>query len=84
MKGQLRIDQCFAFIVLDDDGTEGVPAFYDPGTRMLLPMMGADVARVESLRPIAEFDPRLRGKRITIAKFSHRETIGVIDRTQER
>jgi hypothetical protein len=84
MKGQQRIDQCFAFIVLDDDGTEGVPAFYEPTLGVLLPMMGADLARVENLRPLAESDPGLRGKRITIAKFSHRETIGVIDRTQER
>jgi hypothetical protein len=79
MKGQLRIDQVFAFIVLDDDGTEGVPAVMAPNG-MLLPLMGADLARIDSLRAIVERDPRLTGKQITLAKFSGRENVEVIQR----
>jgi len=79
MKGQLRIDEMFAFIVVDEDGTEGVPAINGPNG-MMLPLMGADRARVESLRSIVARDPMLRGKRITLAKFSQRENLEVIQR----
>lgn len=84
MKGQLRIDQMYAFIVLDDDGTEGVPAVMMPGHfPMLVPLMGADMARVDSIRDIIQHDPTLKGKKITLAKFTVRENLEVIDRTRE-
>jgi len=64
---------------VDEDGTEGVPAINGPNG-MMLPLMGADRARVESLRSIVARDPMLRGKRITLAKFSQRENLEVIQR----
>lgn len=73
MKGQLRINQLFAFIMVDDDGTEGVPAFF-----------GADMARVEDLKKIALGDPLFKGRKLTICRFGHREHIGTIDRTGEK
>ncbi len=79
MKGQLRIDQMYAFIVLDDDGTEGIPAIRGPNG-MVLPLVGADMARIDSLREIVRRDPMLKGKRITLAKFSVRENMEVIER----
>jgi len=82
MKGQLRINQLFAFVLVDDDGTEGVPAFGD-GRGVLMPLMGADMARVDSLKQLVATDPMFRGRRITLLRFGHRETIGVIDRTSE-
>lgn len=78
MKGQLKIEQVFAFIVLDEDGTEGIPAIMFNGTA--LPLLGADMARVNSLRAIVRLDPALAGKRITLAKFSVRENLEVIQR----
>jgi hypothetical protein len=79
MRGQLRIDQMFAFIVRDDDGTEGIPAVYGPGG-ILMPLVGADMARVADLRAIVLRDVLLTGKRITLVKFSVRETLEVIER----
>ncbi len=84
MKGQLRINQLFAFIVVDTDGSEGVPGFYDPRSGMMLAMMGADMARVADLKRLAETDPMFRGLKITICRFGERETIGTIDRTHEK
>jgi len=81
MKGQLRINQLFAFVIVDEDGTEGVPAIWLNGT--WFPLMGADMARVEDLKRIVAADPMYKGKRVTIQRFGHRETIGTIDRTQE-
>jgi hypothetical protein len=83
MRGQLRINQLFAFVVVDTDGTEGVPGFRDPGTGMLVAMMGADMARVADLKWIAETDPMFRGLKISILRFGEREEIGTIDRTNE-
>lgn len=71
MKGQLHIDEMFAFIVLDDDGTEGIPAIPGPGG-VALPMVGADMARIESLRPFAENAARRMGKTVSLVKFTNR------------
>jgi hypothetical protein len=79
VNGQLRIAELFAFICLDADGTEGVPAISAPGG-LVLPLMGADLARMASLRRIVECDPALRGKRLTLAKFSTRVDLEVIQR----
>lgn len=78
MKGQLRIETISAFIVLDDDGTEGIPAFMGPGG-MAMPMVAADEARVHDLRLIAEEIARDMGKKVTLARFSVREDLEVLN-----
>ena len=82
MKGQFRINQIFAFVVLDDDGTEGVPALQLPDGTMM-PLMGADVTRLDDLKAIVQQTPQCRGRKFTILRFGNRETIGTIDRTHE-
>lgn len=84
MKGQLRINQLFAFVMVDEDGSEGVPGYYDAQMGTFVAMMGADMARVESLKALARTDPMFKGKKLTICRFGHREAIGSIDRTGER
>ena len=73
MKGQLRIDTVHAFIVLDHDGTEGIPAINVDGTMM--PLVAADAARVESLRPIAQLMADAQGVTIRLVRFSVREEV---------
>ncbi len=68
-------------MVVDTDGTEGVPAILEDG--VWFPLMGADMARVESLRQLVEHDPAFAGMKIAIQRFGHRETIGTIDRSGE-
>ena len=77
MKGQVRITEMFAFILLDDDNTEGIPAFNAKGIAM--PLVGADMARVDSLRPIAQQLAKDMHKKITLAKFSVREDLEVLE-----
>lgn len=67
MNGQERISSLFAFIIVDDDGTEGVPALSNG-----MPLIGADLARVAALRPYAEEAARVYGKPVTLARFSVR------------
>lgn len=70
MDGQLRIESVFAFVVVDDDGTEGVPAIMVDG--VTYPLMGADLAMVEQLRPQARRVARQTGKAVALVHFSRR------------
>jgi hypothetical protein len=76
VNGQLHIDQMYAFVVTDDDHTEGVVGFYSESG--WLPMVGADMAMVEKLRPIAEKIAAELGKPVRLLKFTSREEIEVI------
>lgn len=78
-----RIEEMYAFIVEDtgpDD--EGVVAIQtgpgDDGRRLWLPLVGADMARVNSLRDIAEGIGREINKKVTLVHFSNRQDLEVI------
>lgn len=70
MDGQARIDSMWAFTVVDDDGTEGVVAVQAAGSMM--PLVGADLARVRSLRPLAQRLASDLGKPVSLVHFSTR------------
>ena len=73
----LKIDEMYAFIATEEDGQEGICAFQSqPG--MWLPMVGADLARVASLRPIAEAIAKAKGVRIEVCKFTNQEHLEMI------
>lgn len=77
MDGQLHIDQMFAFVCVDKDGTEGIPAFVK--NDIAYPLVGADMARIESIRPMAERLANQLGAPLTLCKFSVREELEVIN-----
>ena len=72
-----RIEEMYAFVTEDsgpdDEGVIGM----NTGSRWL-PMVGADMARVESLKPIAEAIAAKTGKKVKILRFSHREDLGSV------
>lgn len=72
------ITEMYAFVTSDtapDD--EGIPAFMNGP--ILMPMTGADMARVQDLMPIAQRAADESGKQIRIYRFSQKEQIGVIE-----
>ena len=69
-----KIDTVYAFIANDDDGSEGIPAFVAENN-LVVPMIAADLDRVETLRPIAEEMAEMKGIIITLAKFDNRENL---------
>lgn len=75
------IDKMFAFIVTDNGPEdEGVPAVYsDQGW---MPLVGADMRRVDILMPMAVELARESGKSITLVEFSTRRTVKVIPPTE--
>jgi hypothetical protein len=72
---QLRIDEMFAFIASDETG-EGVCACYSAEGWM--PMVGADWARFESYKEIAQRIATEGKKEIHLVKFSKRELLQTI------
>ncbi|MBA7593461.1 hypothetical protein ES703_00381 [subsurface metagenome] len=79
-----RIEEMYAFIVEDSGpGDEGVIGIQTgpgaDGQRLWLPLVGADMARVNSLRPIAQGIGRQIGKKVTLVHFSNRQDLEVIN-----
>lgn len=72
-----RIDRVFAFVMIDQDGNEGVPAVSMP-SGLVMPLMGADLERVESLRPLAEMFASKTGSTITLCVFGDRREVEII------
>ena len=72
-----RIEQMYAF-VCEDSGPEdeGIIGMQTGMGWMLL--VGADMARVESLRPIAETTARSLGKPVKLLRFTTREEVEII------
>jgi len=66
----LEIKELYAFVSVDpEDGNEGIIAFQVPDG-MMMPMIGADMARVEQLRPIANDIAKMTGVEYEIRYFS--------------
>lgn len=74
-----KITEMYAFVVIDDgmgQGNEGIPALRING--MAMPMVGADMARVNSLRKIAQDMTEDHG-RIELRKFTSMEIVEVYE-----
>ena len=73
----LVINQMFAFIIVAEDGDEAIPAVLRHGVWM--PLCGADLARIKSMRPYAERTAREMGSKVTLVHFRERHEIEVIE-----
>jgi hypothetical protein len=76
-KGGFRIGEVHAYLVVGESGDEGIAA-YHTGTGWM-PMICADKARIDSLRPMVEALARETGQAVRLVKFATRtdvETIG--------
>lgn len=73
-----RIEEMFAFVSIDPkDDIEGVVAANLRGNWH--PLVGADMERIESLRPLAAKVARDAGIKIRLIKFSVREDLGEVE-----
>lgn len=68
MKGQLRIDQLFAFTCVDVDGTEGVVGVLTGDG--WVPLVGANMIRVNQLRPEAQRIANETRRKVLVKRFS--------------
>ena len=74
-----RIDELYAYIAHEsgDPDDEGITAFKIEGTWM--PMVGADEARVKSLKGKAQEIANITGQKITLVKFSTKTVLETIE-----
>ena len=72
----LSIDKLYAYIAVDDEG-EGITSFI---TEMgPTPMIGADQARVDSLKPMAQMIANQSNCRVVLTEFSVRTDLEIIE-----
>jgi len=72
-----KIEQMYAF-VCEDSGPEDEGIIGMQTGMGWMPLVGADMARVKSLRPIAETIARSSGKPVKLLRFTTREEIEII------
>lgn len=73
-----RITELFAFVAVDHDGDEGVIGFRHPSGDWL-PLVGADMERIESLKPFAMKTAAASGKPVKLLRFKVREEIETLE-----
>ena len=64
-----RITEITAFTCIEDDDEEGVCAFYAPHLRAWMPMVAADMVRMEFLRDKAREITLMTGKPVFERRF---------------
>lgn len=79
----LKIDVLYAFISVDAQGNEGICAFTHPETGMYMPMVGADMKRVELIRPLAVGLTEMTGVDIQLVKFEQRTLLEVLSKGKQ-
>lgn len=72
-----HIDAVHAFVMVGDDGDEGIPAFLTT-EGVMMPLIAADLVRLERLRPMAAQIGRAAGKPVTLVRFHQRQDLEVI------
>lgn len=76
-KKQEQITEIYVFIAKDKDGSEGIPAFTFGS--LMMPLVAADEARVESLREKAQKIATASGQALTLCKFTLRTELEVVE-----
>lgn len=66
-----KITSLYAWIATEADGGEGLPAMHTviDGQEYFMPLMGADMARIKSLRGKAELVARRGNVRLRLCRF---------------
>ena len=74
---QGRIDALYAWVVQEPDGDEGVcsATMQYLGREMMMPLVGADIDRVKSLRQHARATRMMTGCPVRLVRFSMREDL---------
>jgi len=77
MNGQERIAKVLVGIVVDDDGTEGVPAFR--AGQSLIPLVVTDPKRLDHLVVMAQETADQTGKPVQLLEFTGRGSLQVVE-----
>lgn len=73
-----KITELFVFIA-EDKGSDGEGIVAGKLGDAWIPLMGADMKRIDALRPMAAMTAKLTGKKIRLVHFTQREDMEVIE-----
>lgn len=71
----MQITELWAIVSQNDDGVEGLCAFYSETQGGHVPMIAADRARLESLLPMAEMLVESHKRPLRLIRLHQRETV---------
>jgi len=71
------INAMYAWVVTEADGGEGVAGMSIPGLGMV-PLVGADMDRIKSLRSYAEQVRKMTGYPVRLVRFSRRDDLEIL------
>jgi hypothetical protein len=74
----MAIEAIYAWVVTEPDGGEGVAGANIPSLGGMVPLVGADMDRIKSLRPYAEELRELSGYPVRLVRFGSREDLEVL------
>lgn len=72
------IEKFRAFVSVDDDGDEGLCAFFNAESGQWLPLIAADEKRFADLERLARIVAKKSGRPVHIIEYSTRKPVGVI------
>jgi hypothetical protein len=78
---KLKIDEIMAFVSIDHEGNEGILSAQIGNVHM--PLIGADIARIESIHKIALDIARNANITVKLVKFSNREDCKTIFKEEQ-
>lgn len=73
----MKIESVWAY-VSETNGEEGICGFNDPRTGQWIPMIAADEARLQSLKPFAHQIAVITHSKVKLVKFHQREDVGEV------
>lgn len=77
-----RIGAVHAFVLVGDDGEEGIPAMRVGDS--MIPLVAADETRLRQLQPVAQSFADVLGTRVELVRFTIREHVEWIEPTTAR
>ncbi len=73
------IEALYAWVATEPDGGEGILGAHLPGTgTLIMPLVGADIERIRSLRTYAEMIRGKLGYPVRFIRFSQRDDLEVL------
>lgn len=78
MNQPLRVACLFAYVGIDEKGSEGIVAAHMPGTGWM-PLVGADMDRMRSLEPYAIAVAKMNKRPVKLARFAVRTDLVTVD-----
>ena len=76
--GYMPVHAIFAYLSIDEDGNEGVLAG-PVGNIACMPLVGADMTRMEALRPLAFQIAKRFGIQVRLCCFTNKSVLETID-----